>query len=365
MASLGYGSQGHAQAQNLRDSGVEVIIGNVEDHYAERARRDGFEVMPIVEAVKRADIILFLVPDEVQAEVHSEIEPHLREGQVLDFASGYSVHFGVVAPPPFVDVVLCVPTSTGEMARKRYTEGKGTFGHFGVHQDPERLVGVASVDPTAPHSPEVLEHAVTELDFRAVKLSGAYQNFNPAEPRHDALYAKAQELGIPIFWHVSTTFFAISPLRWSKPGLLDQVAQRFPDLRMVICHLGHPWITDAVMVMRKHRNVYGDISGFGLPSLALLPGPGDRGGVRRGPQAPVWLRLPDLYPRGEHWVPARRGGDGKEGRPARDTGKYGRGPAPARLPQDPRDGLIQLRSGPYQLTRPALVRSAGRRSLVT
>ena len=135
VASLGYGSQGHAQAQNLRDSGVEVVIGNVEDHYAERARRDGFEVMPIVEAVKRADIILFLVPDEVQAEVHSEIEPHLREGQVLDFASGYSVHFGVVVPTPFVDVVLCVPTSTGEMARKRYTEGKGTFGHFGVHQD--------------------------------------------------------------------------------------------------------------------------------------------------------------------------------------------------------------------------------------
>ena len=136
--------------------------------------------------------------------------------------------------------------------------------HAYVSRHPDRLVGVASVDPTAPHSPEVLEHAVTELDFRAVKLSGAYQNFNPASPRHDALYAKAQELGIPIFWHVSTTFFAISPLRWSKPGLLDQVAQRFPDLRMVICHLGHPWITDAVMVMRKHRNVYGDISGFGF-----------------------------------------------------------------------------------------------------
>ena len=133
-----------------------------------------------------------------------------------------------------------------------------------VSRHPDKLVGVASVDPTAPDSPEVLEHAVTELDFRAVKLSGAYQNFNPAEPRYDALYSKAQELGIPIFWHVSTTFFAVSPLRWSKPGLLDQVAQRFPDLRMVICHLGHPWITDAVMVMRKHRNVYGDISGFGF-----------------------------------------------------------------------------------------------------
>lgn len=135
VASLGYGSQGHAQAQNLRDSGLDVIVGNLDDHYAANARRDGFEVVPIPEAVKRADIILFLVPDEVQAEVFSEIETHLREGQVLDFASGYSVHFGILVPPPFVDVVLCVPTSTGEMARQRYAEGKGTFGHFGVHQD--------------------------------------------------------------------------------------------------------------------------------------------------------------------------------------------------------------------------------------
>lgn len=135
IASLGYGSQGHAQAQNLRDSGLEVIVGNVEDHYAANARRDGFEVVPIPEAVERADVILFLVPDEVQAEVFLEIKTHLREGQVLDFASGYSVHFGVVEPPTFVDVVLSVPTSTGEMARQRYVEGKGTFGHFGVYQD--------------------------------------------------------------------------------------------------------------------------------------------------------------------------------------------------------------------------------------
>ena len=77
----------------------------------------------------------FLSPTRCKERSFQEIEPHLREGQVLDFASGYSVHFGVVAPPDFVDVVLCVPTSTGEMARQRYVEGKGTFGHFGVHQD--------------------------------------------------------------------------------------------------------------------------------------------------------------------------------------------------------------------------------------
>ena len=108
-----------------------------------------------------------------------------------------------------------------------------------------------------------MERAVKQLDFRAVKLGGPYQDFNPAETRYDPLYRKAQELGIPIFWHQSTNFFAAAPLRWSKPILLDEVAQRFPRLRMVICHIGHPWHTEAVMVVRKHPNVYTDVSGGG------------------------------------------------------------------------------------------------------
>ena len=126
IASLGYGSQGHAQAQNLRDSGLDVIVGNVEDRYAETARTDGFEVVSIADAVRRADVLLVLLPDEHQRQIYlDEIEPHLGEGQVLDFASGYAVHFGLIEPPPFVDVVLCVPACLGEIARRRYVEGKG------------------------------------------------------------------------------------------------------------------------------------------------------------------------------------------------------------------------------------------------
>lgn len=136
IASLGYGSQGHAQAQNLRDSGLEVIVGNVEDRYAETARNDGFEVVGIAEAVRRADILLVLLPDELQRQLYLDhIAPNLRAGQVLDFASGYAVHFGLIEPPPFVDVVLCVPACLGEIARRRYVDGKGTYGSFGVHQD--------------------------------------------------------------------------------------------------------------------------------------------------------------------------------------------------------------------------------------
>jgi len=135
ITTIGYGSQGHAQALNLRDSGLNVIVGNQEDRFAAEARADGFDVMPIVQAVKRADVILFLIPDEVQAAVYSEIEPYLREGQVLDFASGYSVHFGLIRPLPFLDVVLTVPTCRGTVLRERIQRGQGVFGHFGVYQD--------------------------------------------------------------------------------------------------------------------------------------------------------------------------------------------------------------------------------------
>ena len=136
IASLGYGSQGHAQAQNLRDSGLDVIVGNIEDDYAQTARKDGFEVVSIAEAVRRADILLVLLPDELQRQIYLDhIAPNLRAGQVLDFASGYAVHFGLIEPPPFVDVVLCVPACLGEIARRRYVDGKGTYGSFGVHQD--------------------------------------------------------------------------------------------------------------------------------------------------------------------------------------------------------------------------------------
>ncbi|MYH62599.1 MAG: amidohydrolase [Caldilineaceae bacterium SB0675_bin_29] len=139
--------------------------------------------------------------------------------------------------------------------------------HDYVSRRPDKLFGVASVDPNDPACIEQLTHAIRNLGLRALKLSGAYQNFNPADTRYDPLYSKAQELDIPIFWHQSTTTFAATPLRWSKPILLDEVAQRFPKLRQMICHIGHPWHTDAVMVMRKHKNVYGDMSGFGFRRL--------------------------------------------------------------------------------------------------
>jgi len=136
IAVLGYGSQGHAQAQNMRDQGLNVIVGNIEDRFAEQARGDGFEVVPVAEAAKRGDVVMMLIPDEVQPAVYAaDILPNLNENDALVFASGYAVHFGLIKPPEFVDVVLSVPTCVGAIVRERYARGQGVFGHFGVHQD--------------------------------------------------------------------------------------------------------------------------------------------------------------------------------------------------------------------------------------
>lgn len=136
IAILGYGNQGSAQAQNLRDSGLDVIVGNIDDAYAEAARAAGFTVVPIAEAVRRAEVLFLLTPDEVMPEVYErDIAPHLRAGQLLDFAHGYNVGFGLIVPPPSIDVVMIAPRMIGAGVRDSYRSGEGFPSFVGVHQD--------------------------------------------------------------------------------------------------------------------------------------------------------------------------------------------------------------------------------------
>jgi ketol-acid reductoisomerase len=133
---IGYGNQGRAQALNLKDSGLGVIVGVRSDETEAEARRDGFEVVPIRQAAERAQIIMMLIPDEVMPEVFTgEILPGLSAGKALCFASGYTVAFGTVVPPDHVDVVMVAPRMIGAGVRQRYTEGKGFPSFVGVHQD--------------------------------------------------------------------------------------------------------------------------------------------------------------------------------------------------------------------------------------
>ena len=133
---IGYGNQGGAQALNLRDSGCRVLIGNRNDRYARQARNDGFEVMSIRRAVTAADILIIAIPDEIQEELYQRhIQPALRSGQVLNFASSYSIRFGCIVPPEDVDVIMMSPRAMGVTVRESYLAGKGVPGFVAVDQD--------------------------------------------------------------------------------------------------------------------------------------------------------------------------------------------------------------------------------------
>jgi ketol-acid reductoisomerase len=136
IAIIGYGNQGRSQALNLRDSGLRVIVGNIPDASFEQAGRDGFAPVTIAEACRAADVILLLTPDEVMPGVYAEqVAPHLEAGDVLDFAHGYNIAFGLIVPPPTVDVVLVAPRMIGLGVRDTYVAGTGFPSVVGVHQD--------------------------------------------------------------------------------------------------------------------------------------------------------------------------------------------------------------------------------------
>ncbi|WP_409289618.1 ketol-acid reductoisomerase [Peribacillus sp. SCS-37] len=136
IAVIGYGSQGHAHAQNLRDSGFEVIIGLRRGGSWEKAESDGFEVYSVKEAAEQADVVMILLPDEKQTKVYGEeIEPVLRAGQSLMFAHGFNVHFHQIVPPAGVDVLLVAPKGPGHLVRRTYEEGAGVPALFAIHQD--------------------------------------------------------------------------------------------------------------------------------------------------------------------------------------------------------------------------------------
>ncbi|MBL1230864.1 ketol-acid reductoisomerase [Enterococcus sp. BWB1-3] len=135
-AIIGYGSQGHAHAQNLRDNGNQVVIGIREGKSADAARNDGFEVLPVAEAAKKAQLIMILAPDEIQGDLYdNEIAPNLDAGDALVFAHGFNIHFDVIKPPKEVDVFLVAPKGPGHLVRRTFTEGFAVPALFAVYQD--------------------------------------------------------------------------------------------------------------------------------------------------------------------------------------------------------------------------------------
>ena len=137
VAIIGYGSQGHAHALNLKDSGCDVRVGLREGSRSWQAAEDaGLKVMPVAQAADEADLIMVLVPDELQPAVYEEsIAPHLKAGDTLAFAHGFNIHYGYITPPEDVNVIMCAPKGPGHIVRRQYTEGSGVPDLVCVAQD--------------------------------------------------------------------------------------------------------------------------------------------------------------------------------------------------------------------------------------
>ena len=149
VAILGYGNQGRAQALNLRDNGVRLIVGNRQDSYLEQARLDGFDPLPIKEAAAAGDYLFVLTTDESQPLIWEEqIAPGLAPDKVLVWASGYNVAYDLITPPADVDVIMVAPRMTGNMVRELFQQGRGAMAQVAVHQDAsghawDRMMAVA------------------------------------------------------------------------------------------------------------------------------------------------------------------------------------------------------------------------------
>jgi ketol-acid reductoisomerase len=137
VAIIGYGSQGHAHALNLKESGVDVVVGlRADSQSAAKAKADGLEVLSPLEATKKADMVMILVPDEIMGDVYAaDIAEGLEPGNMLLFAHGFAIHFGTVTPPEGVDVAMAAPKGPGHLVRRQYTEGKGVPGLMAVEVD--------------------------------------------------------------------------------------------------------------------------------------------------------------------------------------------------------------------------------------
>jgi ketol-acid reductoisomerase len=139
IAIIGYGSQGHAHANNLKESGMDVIVSEVKGANWEKAVKAGFTVLAASEVARKADIMMMLVPDEYMADIYrTEIAPNIRKGTYLGFAHGFNIHFGQIVPPADVNVFMVAPKGPGHLVRSEYLKSSGVPCLIAIHQDPSK-----------------------------------------------------------------------------------------------------------------------------------------------------------------------------------------------------------------------------------
>jgi ketol-acid reductoisomerase len=172
VAVIGYGNQGRSQALNLRDSRVNVIVGNIRDHAGAAAEKDGFPVSNIAEACKQADVVMMLIPDEIMPEVFkTDVAPNLVPGNLVVFASGYNIAFSLITPADYVDVALVAPRMIGVGVRETFVSGSGFPSFVGIHHDAtgtakKRMLAIAKgIGSTRAGCIEMSMHDEASLDL--------------------------------------------------------------------------------------------------------------------------------------------------------------------------------------------------------
>ena len=160
------------------------------------------------------------------------------------------VSFGIAMPPDR-------PAVIGERDADKANDATAAL----VAAAPEKVIGFMTVWPEAPDALDEMERAYHDLKLRGLKLGPNYQNFDPLGKNALRVYAKAQEFNLPILFHQGTSPIRDAPLRYAHPLIMDEIAIRFPELRIVMAHIGHPWEADCLVVIRKHPHVYADVSG--------------------------------------------------------------------------------------------------------
>jgi ketol-acid reductoisomerase len=172
VALIGYGNQGRSQALNLRDSGVNVLVGNIRDQAGAAAKEEGFPVSNIAEACEQADVVMLLIPDEIMPEVFKTyVAPNLVPGNLVVFASGYNIAFSLITPPDYVDVALVAPRMIGVGVRENFVSGSGFPSFVGIHHDAtgtakERMLAIAKgIGSTRAGCIEMSMHDEASLDL--------------------------------------------------------------------------------------------------------------------------------------------------------------------------------------------------------
>ncbi len=217
VAVLGYGNQGRSQALNLKDSGVDVIVGNREDPYAANARADGWTLLSLADAAARAEVKLILISDDAQPEVFErDIRPTLKPNDVISFAHGFNIHYGEIMPPKTIDVVLVAPRMLGEGVRENYLSGRGYPSFVAVHQDASGKARDACL--AVAKGIGSTRMGVLESSFEEETLIDLFEEHQPALYALRAMYEALIEAGCSPEAVMLDLYASGESVKWAEAG---------------------------------------------------------------------------------------------------------------------------------------------------